>query len=100
MEDRERSIQHAEEPRLSPGAQLRHGKKYLWEAFFLLGLVAFVSRQVHELVDEIHQEARALFSARREYWNAIRVLFRFALFDSWDQLFARVTGPPHGSPAA
>jgi len=71
-----------------------HGKKYLSEAFFLLNLLAFMFHQFHELVDELYQKARARFSARREYWNAIRALFRFILFDSWDQVLERMTGPP------
>lgn len=71
-----------------------HGKKNLSEAFFLLNLLAFLFHQLHELVDELYQKARARFSARREYWNAIRALFRFLLFDSWDQILERMTGPP------
>jgi hypothetical protein len=71
-----------------------HGEKYLSEAFFLLNLLAFMFHQFHELVDELYQKARGRFSARREYWNAIRALFRFLLFDSWDQVLERMTGPP------
>jgi hypothetical protein len=76
-----------------------HGKEHLSEAFFVLNLLAFMVHQVHELVDELYQEARARFSARREYWNAIRALFRFILFDSWDQILERMTGPPDSSMA-
>jgi len=74
-----------------------HGGKYLSESFFLLNLLAFLFHQIHELVDELYLKARAHFSARREYWNAIRALFRFLLFDSWDQLLERITGPPDPS---
>ncbi len=49
---------------------------------------------VHQLVDELYQKARAGFSARREYWNAIRAVFRLFLFDTWDQVLERMTGPP------
>jgi len=71
-----------------------HGKKFLSETFFLLNLLAFMFHQLHQLVDELYQDARAGFSARREYWNAIRALFRFLLFDSWDQVLLRMTAPP------
>lgn len=71
-----------------------HGERYLSEAFFLLNLLAFCFHQFHELVDELYQKARAGFSARREYWNAIRAAFRLLLFDSWDQVLLRITGPP------
>jgi hypothetical protein len=76
-----------------------HGRRYLSETFFLLNLLAFMFHQFHELADGLYQKARARFSARREYWNAIRALFRFLLFDSWDQLLERITGPPEPSPA-
>jgi hypothetical protein len=71
-----------------------HGKKHLSEAFLVLNLLAFMFHQLHELVDELYQKARARFSARREYWNAIRALFRFILFDSWDEILERIAGPP------
>lgn len=71
-----------------------HGSTYLSESFFLLNLLAFCFHQFHELVDELYQKARACFSARREYWNAIRAAFRLLLFDSWDQVLFRITGPP------
>ena len=71
-----------------------HGRQYLSEAFFLLNLLAFFFHQVHELVDELYQKARAGFSARREYWNAIRAVFRLFMFDAWDQVLLRMTGPP------
>ena len=76
-----------------------HGEKYLSESFFLLNLLAFLFHQIHELVDELYLKARARFSARREYWNAIRALFRFLLFDSWDQILLHIADPPQLSPA-
>ncbi len=76
-----------------------HGKEHLSEAFFLLNLLAFLFHQIHELVDELYLKARAHFSARQEYWNAIRALFRFLLFDSWDKLLLHITDPPLPSPA-
>lgn len=74
-----------------------HGEKYLSEAFFLLNLLAFMFHQLHELFDELYQRARGRFSARREYWNAIRALFRFILFESWDQVLEKIAGPPESS---
>jgi hypothetical protein len=71
-----------------------HGKQYLSESFFLLNLLAFLMHQIFQLVDGLYQIARARFSARREYWNTIRGSFQVLLFDSWDQVLERLTGPP------
>jgi hypothetical protein len=71
-----------------------HGKRYLSEAFFVLNLLAFFMHQIFELVDELYQQARGGFSARKEYWNAIRASFRLLLFESWDQVLERINSPP------
>ena len=71
-----------------------HGKQYLSETFFLLNLLAFLMHQIFQLVDGLYQKARAAFSARQEYWSTIRGVFRVLLFDSWDQVLERLTGPP------
>jgi hypothetical protein len=71
-----------------------HGKNHLSEAFFLLNLLAFFMHQIFAMADELYQRARAGFSARREYWNAIRASLRLLLFDSWDQVLNRIHGPP------
>jgi hypothetical protein len=71
-----------------------HGRQYLSEAFFLLNLLAFLFHQIFELVDGLYQQARAGFSARREYWNAIRNSFRLFLFKSWDEVLQRINSPP------
>ena len=71
-----------------------HGNQNLAEAFFVLNLLAFFVHQIFELVDRLYQQARAGFSARREFWNAIRGAFALLLFESWDQLLARMNSPP------
>jgi hypothetical protein len=77
-----------------------HGTKYLSEAFFILNLLAFFVHQILELVDQWYQRARARFSARVEFWGAIRATFRMFLFASWDQVLERMNAPPipHHSP--
>jgi hypothetical protein len=71
-----------------------HGEKYLSEAFFILNLLAFFVHQILELVDQLYQKTRAGFSARIEYWNAIRATFRLFLFPDWDQVLERMNAPP------
>lgn len=61
-----------------------HGNNNLSEAFFLLNLLAFFFHQIFELTDLLYQSARAEFSARVEFWNAIRSVFRFFFFESWE----------------
>lgn len=60
----------------------------------MLNLLAFFFHQISELTDELYQQARARFSARREYWNAIRNSFRLFLFKTWDEVLERITSPP------
>jgi hypothetical protein len=71
-----------------------HGRRYLSETFFLLNLLALFFHQIFDLTDELYQKARACFSARREYWNAIRASFRLFLFASWDEVLQRINSPP------
>ena len=68
-----------------------------------MDLLAFLLHQIQELVDLFYQRARAHFSARVEFWNVIRGTFRVLLYDSWDEVLARINGPPtaafpHDSP--
>lgn len=71
-----------------------HGTHHLSEVFFLLNLLGFFMHQIFALVDELYQQVRAGFSARREFWNAIRAALRLMLFESWDHLLTRIHGPP------
>jgi hypothetical protein len=71
-----------------------HGANNLSEAFFLLNLLAFFFHQIFELTDLLYQSARAEFSARVEFWNAIRSVFRFFFFESWEHILKKMNSPP------
>jgi hypothetical protein len=71
-----------------------HGEKNLSEAFFLLNLIAFFMHQIFELTDRAYQDARNGFSARREYWNIIRSIFKLFIFIDWEQVLYRINSPP------
>jgi len=71
-----------------------HGHHGLSEILFLLNLLAFLLHQLQELLDLFYQRARQRFSSRMEFWNAIRGSFRVLLYNSWDEVLARITGPP------
>lgn len=71
-----------------------HGHHGLSEMLFLLNLLAFLLHQIQELLDLFYRRARQRFSSRTEFWNAIRGSFRVLLYNSWDEVLARITGPP------
>ena len=71
-----------------------HGSQHLSETLFLLNLLAYFVHQIQELVDQVYQLARAGFSSRVEFWNVMRGSFRLLLYASWDEVLARITGPP------
>ena len=71
-----------------------HGKKNLSECFFLLNLLAFFFHQIFELTDLTYMKARNEFSARVEFWNIIRSIFRLFIFESWEQVLEKINGPP------
>lgn len=59
-----------------------------------MNLLAFFVHQILDLVDGLYQEARAGFSSRVEFWNAVRATFRIFFFASWDQVLERMNAPP------
>jgi len=71
-----------------------HGEKNAAYNFFLFILLAFFVHQILELADPLWQECRGKFSARREFWNQLRCLIRFLVFESWAHLLEFVRDPP------
>lgn len=71
-----------------------HGKHNLSETFFILNLLAFFFHQIFQICDGAYQAARLQFSARKEYWNCIRSIFRLFIIQSWDILLERINSPP------
>jgi hypothetical protein len=49
-------------------------------------LLAFLFHTVLELVDEKYQLLREELSARRTFFNDVRALLRYLLFESWEHL--------------
>jgi hypothetical protein len=71
-----------------------HGKNNLSECFFILNLLAFFFHQIFELTDSSYMKARNEFSARVEFWNIIRSIFKLFIFNSWEQVLEKINGPP------
>jgi len=75
-----------------------HGKQNLSMVFFTLNLLAFYAHQIFELTDRLYQRCRSQFSSRKEYWNSLRVIFRFMQFHSWEHLLSAFDNPPQAQP--
>ena len=63
-----------------------HGKQHLSSFLLTLNLLAFLFHTVLELVDEKYQLLREELSARRTFFNDVRALLRYLLFESWEHL--------------
>jgi hypothetical protein len=74
-----------------------HGQQTLSMVFYLLNLLAFVAHTILDLGDRLYQHCRAQES-RRELWNGLRLLMRWALVESWSQLLLTYLADEAGSP--
>jgi hypothetical protein len=63
-----------------------HGKNHLSSFLLTLNLLAFLFHTLLELVDEKYQLLREELSARRTFFNDVRALLRYLLFESWEHL--------------
>ncbi len=63
-----------------------HGAQHLAAVLVTLNLLAFLFHTVFELWDATYQALRSALGARQTFFNDIRTLTRYFVFDSWDQL--------------
>jgi hypothetical protein len=63
-----------------------HGKEHLSSFLLTLNLLAFLFHTVLDLVNEKYQLVREALSTRKTFFNDIRALMRYLLFDSWEHL--------------
>ena len=63
-----------------------HGRENLCFNFYILTLLAFFFHQVLELTDKAFQESRSKAGTLREFWERLRQVFHFFIFDSWESL--------------
>jgi len=71
-----------------------HGKTHASELYCLLNLLAFQMHSILDLCDEDYRKARAISGRRDEFFNALRTLIRYQLFDSWQQFIVFVYSAP------
>lgn len=69
-----------------------HGARNLSQVLLSLLLLAFLCHTVLQLADALYQRVRALLVTRTEFFDDLRALTRYMLFDSWQGLldFMRV----------
>jgi hypothetical protein len=64
-----------------------HGQQHLSTVLFTLNLLAFLVHTAQHLVSEPYRLLRTTLVARRTFFDDLRTLTRYMLFDSWEALF-------------
>lgn len=65
-----------------------HGDSHLANVFFTLNLLAFLVHTAQHLVNEAYRLLRDTLSVRRTFFNDLKALTRYTVFESWESLFA------------
>jgi hypothetical protein len=63
-----------------------HGTQNLSQVLLSLLLLAFLCHTVLQLADALYQRVRALLVTRREFFDDLRALTRYMVFDSWEEM--------------
>jgi hypothetical protein len=65
-----------------------HGQRFLSAILLSLNLLAFLLHTILALTDSIYQQVRQELGTRQTFFNDIRTLTRYMLFDSWGHLLS------------
>ena len=65
-----------------------HGKQHLASFLLTLNLLAFLFHTVLHLVDQSYQQVRLLLGTRKRFFNDLRTLTTYFVFDSWRHLIS------------
>jgi hypothetical protein len=63
-----------------------HGKQFLASFMLTLNLLAFLFHTLLDLLDEQYQALRQELVTRQDFFNDLRALLRYMLFDNWNHL--------------
>jgi hypothetical protein len=63
-----------------------HGSQDLANVLATLNLLAFLLHTVQEVLTPAYQRLRQALGARKTFFNDLRALTRYMVFDSWDDL--------------
>ena len=64
-----------------------HGKQHLSNVLISLNLLAFLIHTTQELITPAYQILRQALGARKTFFDDLRALTRYIVFDDWDALF-------------
>jgi len=65
-----------------------HGQQDLANILVSLNILAFLIHTIQELIEPAYQRLRQALGARKTFFNDLRALTRYMVFDSWDDLFS------------
>ena len=65
-----------------------HGKEHLASFLLTLNLLAFLFHTVLDILDEKYRLLRETLAVRKTFFNDIRALTRYMLFESWEHLLS------------
>ncbi len=63
-----------------------HGQQYLANFMLTLNLLAFLFHTLLDILDEQYHALRQELVARQDFFNDLRALLRYMLFDNWNHL--------------
>jgi hypothetical protein len=64
-----------------------HGQQDLANVLASLNMLAFLVHTIQEMIEPAYQRLRRVLGARKTFFNDLRALTRYMVFDSWDDLF-------------
>jgi len=64
-----------------------HGQQDLSNVLATLNMLAFLIHTIQEMIEPAYQRLRRALGARETFFDDLRALTRYMLFDSWDDLF-------------
>lgn len=65
-----------------------HGQNHLANVFFSLNLLAFLIHTAQHLLNSSYRLLRDTLAVRRTFFNDLKALTRYMVFDHWESLFA------------
>jgi hypothetical protein len=63
-----------------------HGQQDLANVLASLNILAFLIHTIQEMIEPAYQRLRRALGARKTFFNDLRALTRYMVFDSWDDL--------------
>jgi len=64
-----------------------HGQQDLANVLATLNILAFLMHTIQEVIEPAYQRLRQALGGRKTFFNDLRALTRYIVFDSWDDLF-------------